>query len=70
MKIMYNQTLTTVNGKRFTGLNFYGFHGFQGHREGFFVNISTTLSNRHFWLRKRESMYFRENFSGVENAII
>ena len=34
LKVVY-----TVNGERFTGLNFHVFHGFQEHRESFPVNI-------------------------------
>jgi len=29
----------TVNGERFTGLNFHGFRGFEEDRKSFFVNI-------------------------------
>ena len=34
---------TTVNGERFTGLNFRVFHSFQEYRESFSVNISASL---------------------------
>jgi len=33
----------TVNGERFAGLNFCGFHGFEEDRESFSVNISHEL---------------------------
>ena len=35
--------LLTVNGERFAGLNFRGFHGFQEYCESFSVNISASL---------------------------
>ena len=37
--MMHSPQEATVNGERFTGLNFRGFHGFQEHRESFPVNV-------------------------------
>ena len=35
--------VNTINGERFTGLNFHVFHGFQEYRESFSMNIGQAL---------------------------
>ena len=50
---------TTVNGKRFAGLNFHVFHSFQEYRENFPVIWTSRFNhtkNEYFWPRQSKSI--------------
>ena len=55
----------TINGERFTGLNFCIFHSFH-YRKSFSVNISLfsfVLNNEHLWPRQCESISMKTSMA-------